>query len=118
VLEPGSRITLRLAGRVTGTIDDLPILGIRLFGLPEEIRLGSVHRPAAELALPPAGHFSVDISFAVNLGAGVYRLQGAVWHTPSRTEWGVGKPLLIEVLPRPGSFGGMWLAPHFSTGHE
>ncbi len=112
---PGSRLTLRLSGMVSGEIGELPLLGVRLWGLPDESRLGSVYRPAGALDLPSSGAFQIDVALALNLGPGVYRLQGAVWHEPSRTEWAAGEPLLIEVSPQAGSFGGMFLEPEFRT---
>jgi lipopolysaccharide transport system ATP-binding protein len=112
---PGTRVALRLAGAVRhAEFRDLQ-LGVRVWSLPAEQRVAAIDVPAAALALPAAGGFELDLSFAANLGPGSYRLQGVAWHAPSLREWAAGPSVLLEVARAPGSNGSHFLDPRFGA---
>jgi len=114
---PGETLVLRMTGSVKdhpgGASGHRPVLGVRLWALPSETRLGSVHAPAEALALPSAGPFAAKVEVTLNLGPGTYRLQTAAWHPETGLEWGHGPSQVIEVEGVAGSAGDLWLAPRF-----
>ncbi len=125
VCAPGARATLRLGGEVHAagshgdgatdrSLDELT-LGVRIWSLPTEQRVGAMHRTARALGLPSSGAFTLDLGFSANLGPGLYRLQAAAWHTSSLREWAVGPAVAIEVTRDERASGSVWLAPDFGT---
>ncbi len=115
VWSPGARVTLRLEGIVRQPEIDDVVLGVRVWTLPDEARLGSVYAPAHTLAMPSAGRFEIDVAISLNLAPGLYRLQAAAWYGPTSAEWAHGGSLLIEVGKLEGSAGNAWLAPVFGS---
>lgn len=110
---PGSRLTLRMAGTAFGPVTDDLFLGVRVWALPGESRLVSMHAPASTWDLPVTGDFEIDVSLSLNLGPGTYRLQGMAWHMPTKTEWARGPSQLVRIVGGEQSSGGHWLAPAF-----
>jgi ABC-type polysaccharide/polyol phosphate transport system ATPase subunit len=112
---PGDRMRMRLGGTVRGMVPDDLVMGVRVHKMPDEIWMAAAHAPVATFLLPASGAFAVEVSVALNLGAGRYRVQGVVWHAPSSSAWTVGPSVPISVSGEPGSFGSAWLAPHFAS---
>ncbi len=113
-LQPGERLQLELHGEMidAAALDDLT-LGVRVWALPGESRVGALHMPAASLGLPAHGAFVLPLSLRAHLGAGAYRLQALAWHTASRREWQLGPSVAVEVAPGATSSGSVWLDPEF-----
>ena len=114
---PGSRIRLRLSGEVSEPIPDGLVIGMRICLLPGETRIAAVHATAAALMLPASGPFSTEISIAMNVGAGSYRVQGVAWHAPTASEWTQGPSVVVTVDEAASASGGVWLAPQFGPPH-
>lgn len=115
---PGERIQLRLAGEVRGPVPDELVIGVRLWTVPGETRIAAVHAPATTLALPTSGSFAVELSLALSLGAGSYRVQMVAWHAPTLSEWAQGPSVSLSVGGSVESSGSVWLAPRFGSASE
>jgi len=110
-LRAGERIALCLRGEV---IDEVPsdlALGVRVWSLPGEEIVGAAHQRATVLKLPTAGPFAVDVELSLNVGRGMYRLQGVAWDRALHREWLRGPSLLVSVDSPDGSAGRVWLNP-------
>ena len=115
VVSPGDRVTVRIEGTIVSSVTAEFKVGVRLCALPGDVRIGAVNATAGALRLPAAGSFSVELSIALNVGAGVYMLQGAVWHEPTALEWATGPSQLIKVRKVQGAGGTVFLAPDFES---
>ena len=115
---PGERIRLQLAGEKQGPVHDDLLIGVRLWTIPGETRIVAVHQPAVTLALPVSGPFTVELSLALSLGAGSYRVQIVAWHAPTFSEWAQGPSLPLDVGRTAESSGSVWLAPQFGNASE
>lgn len=114
----GERMPLRLSGTVRGLVTDDLVVGLRVCTVPDGIRIAAVHVPVASLLLPASGPFSVDVSVAMSLGSGGYRVQGVVWHAPTFSAWSEGASLPFTVRGAPDSSGRVWLDPRFMSRPE
>ncbi|MBA3557417.1 MAG: ABC transporter ATP-binding protein [Gemmatimonadaceae bacterium] len=110
-LRAGERIALRLRGEVTDQVPDGLALGVRVWSLPGEEIVGAAHQRASVLKLPAAGPFAVDVELSLNVGRGMYRLQGVAWDRALHREWLRGPSLLVSVDSPDGSAGRVWLNP-------
>ena len=115
VWAPGERMRMRLSGTVRGLIPDDLVVGVRVYTVPDEIRIAAVHVPVATLVLPASGRFAVEVSVALSLGSGGYRVQGVVWHAPTFSAWSAGPSLPVNVRGAVGSSGRVWLDPRFTS---
>lgn len=115
ICAPGARVTLHLGGELRAHAREELTLGIRIWSLPTEQRVGAMHESAVALGLPESGAFSVDLTCSANLGPGLYRLQAVAWHSSSLREWAVGPAVALEVTRDERSSGGVWLAPDFTA---
>ncbi len=113
VLAPGQRLSVQLAGTVRRAEMAELELGVRVWSMPTEQRVAAMVMPASRLPLPAHGPFTLDVSFAANLGPGTYRLQAVAWHAPTLREWASGPSVLVEVSRVLGSNGGIFLDPRF-----
>jgi lipopolysaccharide transport system ATP-binding protein len=110
---PGQRLNVQLGGTVRrADVSELE-LGVRVWSMPTEQRVAAMVMPASRLTLPSDGPFTLDVSFAANLGPGTYRLQAVAWHAPTMREWASGPSVLIEVSRMLGSNGSIFLDPRF-----
>lgn len=115
VWAPGERIRMRLAGTVRAPMPDGVVLGVRVYTLPDAIRIAAVHAPVATFSLPASGPFAAEVSVTLSLGAGSYRLQGVVWHAPTVSAWSSGPSVPVTVGGASDSSGSVWLAPRFAS---
>jgi lipopolysaccharide transport system ATP-binding protein len=112
---PGQRLNVQLGGTVRrADVSELE-LGVRVWSMPTEQRVAAMVMPASRLTLPSDGPFTLDVSFAANLGPGTYRLQAVAWHAPTMREWASGPSVLIEVSRMLGSNGSIFLDPRFES---
>jgi hypothetical protein len=110
---PGQRLNVQLGGTVRrADVSELE-LGVRVWSMPTEQRVAAMVMPASRLTLPSDGPFTLDVSFAANLGPGTYRLQAVAWHAPTLREWASGPSVLLEVSRVLGSNGSIFLDPRF-----
>ena len=113
VWAPGDRMRLRLSGTVHDMVLDDVVVGLRVCTVPDEIRIAAVHVPITDLQLPASGPFAVEVSVALNLGSGRYRMQGVVWHATTLSTWSEGASLPVTTRGAPDSSGRVWLDPRF-----
>lgn len=113
VVTPGQRLAVTLGGSIRRAARAELELGVRVWSMPNEQRVAAMVMPAQRLALPVEGPFTLDVSFAANLGPGTYRLQAVAWHAPTLREWAAGPSVLVEVSRVLGSNGGIFLDPRF-----
>lgn len=111
VLKAGERIVLRLGGSVIGDVPMDLALGVRVWSLPAEEIVGAAHERASVLKLPAAGPFGLNVELSLNVGRGMYRLQGVAWDRAQHREWLRGPSLLVSVENPDGSAGRVWLDP-------
>lgn len=110
---PGQRLNVQLGGTMRrADVSELE-LGVRVWSMPTEQRVAAMVMPASRLTLPSDGPFTLDVSFAANLGPGTYRLQAVAWHAPTLREWASGPSVLLEVSRVLGSNGSIFLDPRF-----
>jgi lipopolysaccharide transport system ATP-binding protein len=110
----GQQMTLRLGGTVDADDDVRDVtLGIRLWSLPNEARSAAVYASASDLGAITRGSFTAEVSLALNIAGGMYRLQAAAWHTESKRSWSDGPSVTIEVESQGNASGDVWLAPTF-----
>lgn len=112
-IAPGQRLSVRLGGSVRRADFAELEVGVRVWSMPTEQRVAAMVMPAQRVALPSEGPFTLDVSFAANLGPGTYRLQAVAWHAPTLREWAAGPSVLVEVSRVLGSNGGIFLDPRF-----
>ena len=104
---------LRLDATATGVAEpDSASLGLRVWALPEERVVFAVNTWASRLELPRTGPFHLDVDLHMNVGPGLYRIQGVVWRRPEGTEWTCGPSLVIRVEHgQLATYGSAWLSP-------
>ncbi len=109
----GARLPLRLDGRLTGVGSPEEVsVGVRVWALPEEHLVFAVNTWACEIDLPDTGSFRLDVELAMNVGPGLYRVQGMVWRRPEGTELLGGPSLTVRVeRGRPLTWGSAYLDP-------
>lgn len=111
----GDRISLTLQGRATGVGDPAQALvGVRVWALPGERVVFATNATAHGLTLPAAGPFSLDVSLAMNVGPGLYRLQGVVWDRAGGPDWQRGEAVVVRVRDDQRAFGSAYLEPRVS----
>jgi ABC-type polysaccharide/polyol phosphate transport system ATPase subunit len=116
----GEEVTVRISATSLRPPDDDPaMLGVSVRALPEEESIFATHTEACGIHLPAAGAFELEITLAMNVGAGVYRVQPFIWDPAGRKELARGPSLLVRVEKRNGSFGRVDLQPrmHIRAGN-
>lgn len=119
-ISSGDRLAVRLVARRTevGGAEDASV-GVRVWALPDERILFAVNSWACGIDLPDAGRFHMDIDLAMNVGPGLYRIQGVVWRRPEGTELLRGPSLLVRVEPgQPPTYGPAFLDPRLRLQRE
>ncbi|CAN5566667.1 hypothetical protein BH09GEM1_BH09GEM1_37790 [soil metagenome] len=105
----GARVSVHISGSVLAPLSGDIMIGMRVRKLPDEAHMASVHMLGTALRVPTPGAFALDVSIALNLGPGSYRLQSMAWHTGSKRSWAEGQSSIVEVTPTRGANGTHWL---------
>ena len=111
VFAQGTRISLAMRGDVLALLTDDIMIGMRARRLPDELHIASVHMLGTAIGIPARGPFALDVSIALNVGPGTYRLQCMAWDARSKRSWTEGPSTIIEVIASAGSNGSAYLAP-------
>jgi ABC-type polysaccharide/polyol phosphate transport system ATPase subunit len=94
---PGVAVTLTVHGEVREAVPPGTVLGFRVWRVPDERILFATEHEACGATLPQRGPFTAELEVRMNVGAGVYRLQPAVWIREPFREWTRGPSALVEV---------------------
>ncbi|HEX4936532.1 MAG TPA: ABC transporter ATP-binding protein [Gemmatimonadaceae bacterium] len=118
-IRAGDRLPLVLTATATGLEGaGAAIVGVRVWRLPEERVVSATNARAAGIALPTTGTFRLHVTLQMNLGPGLYRVQGVVWRDGDAREWRRGPSLVVRVEESPVNFGTVFLDPtmHLDVG--
>jgi len=111
-LPPGGRLSLTMVARSTGDTDPAEgVLGVRVWALPEERVVFSTNATAHGVALPSRGVFTLSVELHMNVGPGLYRVQGVVWRRAGGDDWQRAGSVIVRVQEDPRSFGPNFLDP-------
>ena len=111
----GTRVRVVVKGRVRdGTAG--AVVGLRLWGVPDEELLFVTHNEVCHAPLPTSGSFTLEMDVALHLGPGVYRLQPCVLGLDPYTEWMRGDSVVVEVLGSRTIVGRVGLDPRMDVG--